>query len=92
MKKKKKKVAVKIDNSAVESSVPSQFPPLPVPQKEEKRLMQAEVNLDLFTAVYNEMERRDLKIRQVMEFGLKAFLLATNKVEAERLGIKVEMP
>lgn len=84
MKKKKKDT---------DSALPaSQFPPLPVPQKEEKRLMQAEVNLDLFTSVYNEMERRDLKIRQVMEFGLKAFLLATNKDEAERLGIRVEVP
>lgn len=64
-----------------------QVPPLPLPQTEKKRLMQAEVNLDLFTAVHKEMERRGLKIRNVMEWGLKAFLLSSNPKEAARLGI-----
>jgi hypothetical protein len=68
----------------------NQVPPLPLPQNEEKRLMQAEVNLDLFNAVHREMKRGDLKIRQVMEWGLKAFLLKANPKEAARLGIKTE--
>lgn len=67
-----------------------QRPRLPIPKKEEKRLMQAEVNLDLFAAVEKEMERRNLKIRQVMEWGLQQFLLASNPKEAARLGIKAE--
>lgn len=70
----------------------AQVPPLPLPQNERKRLMQAEVNLELFNAVHREMERKDLKIRQVMEWGLRAFLLASNPKEAQRLGIKSDVP
>lgn len=42
--------------------------------KEEKRLMQAEVNQDLFDAAEKVMEAEEFKIRWVMEFGLKQFL------------------
>lgn len=70
----------------------SQVPPLPLPQNEKKRLMQAEVNQELFDAVHKEMKRKDLKIRQVMEWGLRAFLLASNPKEATRLGITPETP
>ena len=73
-------------------NIVSNPPALPLPQNEKKRLMQAEVNLDLFSAVHREMERKELKIRQVMEWGLRAFLLASNPKEAARLGIKSENP
>lgn len=69
------------------ATLPNQVPPLPLPQNEKKRLMQAEVNLDLFNAVSKEMERKGLKIRQVMEWGLRAYLKASNPKEASRLGI-----
>lgn len=67
-------------------------PHLPLPVAEEKRLLQAEVNLELCDAVLREMKRRKVKIRQVMEWGLRAYLLATNPKEAERLGIRPESP
>lgn len=64
-------------------------PPLPTPQKDEKRLIQAEVDISLFNAVEREMPK-GVKIRQVVEYGLKAYLLRTNPKEAERLGIHQE--
>lgn len=60
-----------------------QIPPLPLPVNEKKRLMQAEVNLDLFNEVSVEMKRQGLKIRQVMEFGLQAFLAASKHQHKE---------
>jgi hypothetical protein len=80
------------DDRDMQNVAPNQSPPLPLPQNEKKRLMQAEVNLELFNAVHREMERKGLKIRQVMEWGLRAFLLASNPKEAARLGIKSETP
>lgn len=68
------------------------IPPLPIPRREEKRLMQAEVNQDLFTAVQKEMEKKGLKIREIMEWGLRAFLLTSNPKEAHKLGIKADLP
>jgi hypothetical protein len=65
----------------------AQVPPLPLPQNEKKRLMQAEVAVDLFDAAHKEMKRKHLKIRQVMEFGLRAFLLQSNPEAARKLGI-----
>lgn len=70
------------------------MPPPPLPENEKKRLVQAQVNLDLFKAVYREMKRKNkkLKIRQVIEWGLGAYLLTVNPKEAARLGVKPEMP
>lgn len=65
-----------------------QLPPLPNTQKEKKRLMQAEVNLDLFKAARKEMRLRKINIRSLMEWGLRAFLLSCNPEEAARLGIE----
>lgn len=62
-------------------------PEMPVPEK--KRLIQAEVSLELFEAVHSEIKKKNIKIRQVLEFGLQYFLIRANKKEAERLGIKV---
>lgn len=66
--------------------------PLPLPTSEKKRLVQAEVNTDLFDAVQSEMARRKpkIKIRQVLEWGMKAYLLQSNPKAAAALGIKVE--
>lgn len=47
---------------------------LPLPTHEAKRLVQAEVKQDLFDAVEKEAKKRGLKIRQVVEWGLQAFL------------------
>ena len=44
-------------------------------------------NQELFDAVQAELDRRGLKIRNAAEWGLRAFLLATNPAEARRLGI-----
>lgn len=59
----------------------------PLPQNETKRLVQAEVNSELFTAVEKELARKKLKIRQVLEWGLSTYLLNTNPKAAAELGI-----
>lgn len=79
--------ARKDDPEMQAATATNQVLPLPLPQNEKKRLMQAEVNLDLFNAVHAEMDRQDLKIRQVMEWGLKVFLLHSNPEKARQLGI-----
>ncbi len=45
-----------------------------LPIAERKRLIQAEVNEDLFNEASGLMKKQNLKIRQVMEYGLKAFI------------------
>lgn len=80
----------KVKTLKEEAPMNANSPSLPLPQTEKKRLMQAEVNLELFNAVHKEMERRGLKIRNLMEWGLKAFLLQSNPREAARLGISNE--
>ena len=61
---------------------------IPLPTNEKKRLVQAEVNLELFEAVSVEIKNKNLKIRSVIEWGFQAFLLASNPKEAAKLGIK----
>lgn len=58
--------------------------------KEETHICQAHVEKSLWSAVAGEMSRRNLTIRQVVNWGLRAFLLASNQREAQRLGIKSE--
>ncbi len=72
------------------TAILNQAPALPIPTSERKRLVQAEVNLDLFDAVHAEMIRRKpkIKIRQVLEWGMKAYLLQANPKAAVALGIK----
>ena len=65
----------------------SSLPPLPMSKQTKKRLVQAEVSVDLFNAVDREIERDGLTIRQVLEWGFKAYLLVKNPKEAEKLGI-----
>lgn len=66
-------------------------PVLPKSTKHEKKaMMQAEINMDLRDAVKREIKSRKLTDRQVVEWGLKAFLLSTNPKEAARLGITTE--
>lgn len=54
---------------------------------EETRLMQAEVNLRLFRAAEKILKRKKLKIRQIVEWSLKSFILTEDPEEAKRLGI-----
>lgn len=61
---------------------------LPIPEVEEKKLMQAEINLDLYQAVEKERKVRELSKRKVLEWGLRAFLLTSNPKAARDLGIK----
>ena len=63
-------------------------PAIPLPFNEAKRLIQAEVNQELWEAVEREMAKRKVKIRQIMEWGLRGYLLETNPKEAEKLGIR----
>lgn len=68
------------------SITPEDLPSLPEP--EEKRPIQAEVNRELFDAAHREMVRRKVKIREAIEWGFKAFLLKYSPKEALKLGIK----
>lgn len=70
------------------NSVPT---PLSLPAKEEKRLVQADVNQHLLEAAQKEMKIRKVKVRQVVEWALSMYLLATNPEEASRLGITPEL-
>ena len=58
---------------------------LPLPHKKEKRLVQAEVDLELFTAVEKELKKQGLKIRDVTEWGLGQWLLKVNPEAAKRV-------
>lgn len=94
MKKNNKKKVTRIEEAPMNKDEPALFegPQMPekkVPAEKRERLIQAEVSQDLFDAVYSEIRRRNLKIRQVMEFGLQCFLIRANRKEAERLGIKI---
>lgn len=61
---------------------------IPLPKKEEKRLVQAEVNADLWRAVEAEMRNDDTTIRSVMEYGFKVYLMKKNPEAAKALGIQ----
>lgn len=87
MKKMKKKVQEVENNDGSKDLGAHEGPEMPVSQ--EKRLIQAEVSLELFEAVHEEIKRKNIKIRQVLEFGLQYFLIRANKKEAERLGVKI---
>lgn len=65
-------------------------PGLPKPDIGERRLVQAEIDQELFKAVEKEMKPLGLKIRQVIDFGFRAFLLKANPRIAAKLGIKAE--
>lgn len=65
--------------------------PLPLPTKEATHLVQADVNEELYSAVQKELKARKVKIRQVVEWALCNYLLATNPEEAKRLGITSEL-
>jgi len=62
------------------------------------RLLQAEVDKELFDLAAEEMKRANTNIKKVAEYGLKAFLLKVNPDkakkfldrEAARLGLKIE--
>ncbi len=59
---------------------PNQLPPLP--HAEEKQLVQAEVNQDLYDQMIREMKRSDIKkIRTVIEYGIACFV-ARSQAEA----------
>lgn len=67
------------------------LPPLPKTTKNENKvLVQAEINKDFWSLIEREMDSLGLTKRQVVEFGLKAFLLKTNPKEAHKLGIEEE--
>lgn len=65
--------------------------PIPLPTKQATHLVQAEVDLALYTATHKEMKSRKVKIRQVVEWAMSNYLLATNPKEAERLKISADL-
>lgn len=59
---------------------------VPMPVREAKVPAQVEVNADLMEAVEAEAKKRKLKKRQVVEWGLKQWLVMNNPKAAHRLG------
>lgn len=64
--------------------------PLPVAKARARKLIQAEVSLELREAVEREAKARKIELRQIVEWGLKAWLLSMNQKEATRIGILPE--
>ena len=63
---------------------------LELPQSQATRLVQAEVDLELFEAVQKELSRhkpKKIKIRDAITWGLQAYLLKSNPDAAGKLGI-----
>lgn len=82
---KGKQMQPHIDNTTVAKAIAAV--PL-VTEPEKKRLIQAQVNLDLWNAVEATLKERKCNIRTAMEFGLRVFLAAHNPELATQLGIK----
>jgi hypothetical protein len=62
--------------------------PIPSTQKEAKILITAEVNAAMLVLVRSELKKRNLTLRQVVEWGLSSFLLSSNPEQAKKLGIE----
>lgn len=58
-----------------------------IPEAEKKRLVQAEVNQELFDQASREMKKRKVKIRQIVEWGLLNYLADKNPSAAKKFGI-----
>lgn len=65
--------------------------PLPGSHREleKKRPLQVEVSVELFSAVHRELKKRNLKIRQVVTWGLLAWLSQVNPAEANKIKAKI---
>jgi len=59
-------------------------PKLQLPKKLGVRLVQAEIDLTLWAAVEREKKKNKVTIKDVVEYGLAAYLLASNPTEYER--------
>lgn len=62
---------------------------LPLPTREEKRLVQAEVSAELFKTLSAEIKGK-YKMKEVIEWGMKQFLLSVNPDAATKLGINAD--
>lgn len=54
-----------------------------------KRNLSLEVDLELFAAALDEADKLDWTTRQMIEWGLKFFVLTTNPMRAKQMGIEV---
>lgn len=61
-----------------------------IPTIRPTRLLQGDVDLEVYEAAERESKKYGMKKRQLMEWGLRTFLLLKNPAEAKRLGIKPE--
>lgn len=61
-----------------------------IPSKSQTIVAQGHVEKPLYSAVVGEAKRRNIKIRQVVEWGFRTFLLSTNPKMAKELGIVPE--
>ena len=64
------------------------MPTIPIPNgRKQLRTVQADVDQRLFNAAQVEFKKRKLTIKDVMEWGFRAFLANTNPKAAKDLGI-----
>lgn len=62
-------------------------PALPTAHTKEQRPIQVYVDQDLFDAIEKEIKKRKLTIKQVVTYGIQAWLCKVNPAEAKRLGL-----
>lgn len=54
-----------------------------LPTKKQNRLIQARIDVELVNHVIREAKKRKIKVKEALEFGLKAFLLACLEEETK---------
>lgn len=72
-----------------EMQTQTQTPPLPKAQKARRAIVNAEVDPELFAAV-KAGKPEGVFLCDIVEWGLRAYLLKTNPKAAAKLGIKAE--
>lgn len=60
---------------------------VPLPEKEERRQLQVEVGMPLFTAVDGHRKKDGLTFRDIVEYGMAVYLAKKDPKAAEALGL-----
>lgn len=61
--------------------------PIPLPSKKQRKLIQADIAVELLEAVREESKKSKISIVQIVEWGLKAYLVSKNPKLAEKFGV-----
>jgi len=58
-----------------------------IPKPKEREAVNFSIDKELFEAVKKDLRLRKIRIREVIEWALKIYLIKSNPKEAERLGL-----